>query len=82
MTQSVRPPLPLTAAEREVIRLRAELKAAQPQQQAAAARVSTLGVIDATQDMAALDLQARKYQAQHPGTDYLTAVKAVQTLNS
>ena len=77
MTQPVRAPLPLTAAEREVISLRAQLKAAQSQQQAAA-RVSTLGVIDATTDTHELDLAAKRYQAIHPGTDYLAAVKAVQ----
>jgi hypothetical protein len=38
-------------------------------------------VIDARTNAAALDAAAKAYQAAHPGTDYLAAVKAVQSTN-
>ena len=38
----------------------------------------TPGVISSDQDTAALDHAARAYQAAHPGTNYIDAVKAVQ----
>ena len=47
---------------------------------AAGSRLGANGVIDARTDASALDAAARAYQAKHPGTNYITAVKAVQTL--
>jgi hypothetical protein len=44
-------------------------------------RLGANGVIDARTDSAALDAAAKAYQAAHPGTDYLSAVKAVQSPN-
>lgn len=43
------------------------------------ARLGKNGVIDTGVDVAALDKAAKGYQAAHPGTDYLAAVKAVQS---
>ena len=48
---------------------------------ASGSRLGTNGVIDARTDAAALDAAAKSYQAAHPGTDYLSAVKAVQSTN-
>jgi signal peptide peptidase SppA len=39
------------------------------------------GVIDANTDAAALDRAAKAYMAAHPGTDYIAAVRAVQSTN-
>lgn len=44
-------------------------------------RLGANGVIDARTDTAALDAAAKAYQAAHPGTNYLSAVKAVQSPN-
>jgi signal peptide peptidase SppA len=42
-------------------------------------RFGSNGVIDGKTDVAALDAAAKAYQAAHPGTDYTSAVKAVQS---
>jgi signal peptide peptidase SppA len=42
-------------------------------------RLGANGVIDGKTDLAALDAAAKAYQAAHPGTDYVSAVKAVQS---
>jgi signal peptide peptidase SppA len=55
------------------------LAAAPAVKEPATARLGANGVIDARTDAAALDALAKAYQASHPGTDYLTAVKAVQS---
>ena len=44
-------------------------------------RLGVNGVIDASTDAAALDRAAKEYQAAHPGTDYIAAVRAVQATN-
>jgi signal peptide peptidase SppA len=44
-------------------------------------RLGANGVIDAKTNAAALDAAARAYQVMNPGTDYLSAVKAVQSTN-
>jgi len=44
-------------------------------------RLGANGVIDAKTDAAALDAAAKAYQASRPGTDYISAVKAVQSTN-
>lgn len=44
-------------------------------------RLGANGMIDARTDAAALDAAAKAYQAANPGTDYLSAVKAVQSPN-
>jgi len=44
-------------------------------------RLGANGVIDARTDVAALDVAAKAYQAVHPGIDYLSAIKAVQSPN-
>lgn len=48
------------------------------EQQMAARFGATPGVISSGQDTEALDHAARAYQAAHPGTAYIDAVKAVQ----
>jgi hypothetical protein len=48
---------------------------------ASGSRLGANGVIDAKTDAAALDAAAKAYQAANPGTDYLSAVKAVQFPN-
>jgi hypothetical protein len=48
---------------------------------ASGSRLGANGVIDAKTDAAALDAAAKAYQAANPGTDYLSAVKAVQSPN-
>ncbi|MEI7666789.1 MAG: hypothetical protein WCI65_12155 [Synechococcaceae cyanobacterium ELA263] len=50
------------------------------EQQMAARFGTTPGMIATGQDTEALDHAARAYQAAHPGTDYIEAVKAVQYL--
>jgi len=50
-------------------------------EEAAASRLGANGVIDSRTDSAALDKAAKAYQAAHPGTEYLAAVKAVQSTN-
>ena len=49
--------------------------------QASRPRLGTNGVIDESTDAAALDAAAKAYQAAHPGTNYVAAVKAVQSTN-
>lgn len=44
-------------------------------------RLGANGVIDANTDATALDKAAKAYQAAHPGTNYLAAVRAVQSTN-
>jgi len=44
-------------------------------------RLGANGVIDVKTDVAALDAAAKAYQAANPGTDYIAAVKAVQSPN-
>ena len=44
-------------------------------------RLGANGVIDTSTDVAALDRAAKAYQAAHPGTDYIAAVRAVQATN-
>ena len=46
---------------------------------ATGSKLGANGMIDARTDAAALDAAAKAYQATHPGTDYLSAVKAVQS---
>lgn len=53
--------------------------AAPANEEAATARLGANGVIDARTDAAALDAAAKSYQRVHPGIDYLSAVKAVQS---
>ena len=45
---------------------------------ASGSRLGANGVMDSRTDAAALDAAAKAYQAAHPGTDYLSAAKAVQ----
>jgi signal peptide peptidase SppA len=45
---------------------------------APAANYGRTGAIDASTDVTALDAAAKTYQAAHPGTNYIAAVKAVQ----
>jgi hypothetical protein len=68
----------LTPAEREVIRLRA-LYATRPESPPAA-RFGTPGMISPDQDMEALHHAAKQYQATHPGTAYIDAVRSAQLL--
>ena len=77
----------LTPAEIEVKRLQraAAFNAGRAQhanryEQQAAARFGIPGTLSADTDMEALHHAALRYQAAYPGTDYLTAVKAAQTL--
>lgn len=44
----------------------------------AASNLGQAGRLSPNTDTAALDAAAKQYQAQHPGTDYITALKAVQ----
>ena len=46
---------------------------------APATNYGTAGAIDANTDVVALNDAAKSYQAAHPGTTYLAAIKAVQT---
>jgi signal peptide peptidase SppA len=48
---------------------------------ASGSRLGANGVIDAKTDAAALDAAAKAFQVANPGTDYLAAVKAVQSPN-
>ncbi len=50
------------------------------EQQQTARFVATPGVVTSEEDTVALDHAARAYQAAHPGTAYIDAVKAVQYL--
>ncbi len=45
---------------------------------ASGSRLGTGGTITVSTDAAALDAAAKNYQAQHPGTSYVAAIKAVQ----
>lgn len=54
--------------------------AAESDPSAPPAKLGRDGKIDMNVDAAALDAAARQYMAQHPGTNYVAAVKAVQAL--
>jgi hypothetical protein len=51
---------------------------AAPDVEPTSARLGPVGRLDASTDAAALDKAAKAYQVEHPGVDYLSAVKAVQ----
>lgn len=52
--------------------------AAAPTVTPAAPSFGAVGAIDASTDVTALNAAAKTYQAAHPGTPYIAAVKAVQ----
>lgn len=77
MTASYRQPAPSIPAAAAV---NGRAQHASSYMQVHAARFGTPGQISADQDVDALHHAAKAYQAAHPGTDYVEAVKAVQYL--